>query len=683
MSRDHCSHKRPQGDTHKKCFSCLGVGHDMAVCNHCLDMDEAVLAPRRARQRLWALYPKGEKAPIADRSENFYLEELRIYVEGTVGRDAELGESSSDAGGADNLEGEGGASGSNGGASGDKSFLEEGDLDRLFDSGLSRSLAPFEPLVPQAPAGGLFHPLSSGSGIVPGSELDQTARLSRQFRPLGRLGGIVVPNRPMGSRATATVTTTGGNAHGGGTIFPTGAPTGGMDTEAGACLGQSQLPSVVTAVPSAQPQRLPSWFDPSDTTVPLAPNGGLYPPPLGTAGGLVPPPLAPQPSYGGMPLPTAVDPSFMQREINRMVLEALRQQPVPPASLGAPITPQRLDVSMDTSYRSLGAHLPPTPLGDEASHSRTEQYRRYLNEILTLPGGTPELMVQRQLPRDSLDHLSGDVSTRAPWGLTLPVDRTVQLQTSFTNPQVTKSLTNSSSQFRMLPTVFASAFRAPSLDPYLATHGSSARTKPKAVDPGQVASWRRQVGPLYEASMAAYRLGIHQSVMTNALHQMVVDHGLTVLAPTVAYLAQSERELMATAAQAAGHAVGLMRRMALGPLCYAQPVKKALVAVPFEGDMLFGPSLSAALQTETEKAKQAKDEDTLLYERPSVLQRSHKPQGAQQRPAQQQQQAPRQRGPKRPYPAPKSAQAPKPPKAPRPSAPKNKTPKAHGRKDHV
>ena len=231
----------------------------------------------------------------------------------------------------------------------------------------------------------------------------------------------------------------------------------------------------------------------------------------------------------------------------------------------------------------------------------------------------------------------------------------------------------------MMPTAYSSAFKAPIVDPYLAQHGSQGKRKPKSVDPTQAAAWGRQVGHLYEAVMASYRLGFHQSVITQALYQVISDQNLQGLLPTVSFLAQTEKELLTTSAQAASHAVALMRTMALGPLCYAQPVKAALAAIPFTGEMLFGPSLPTALQSETDKAKQSQAEDTLLYEKPTVLQRAYPQKVEPAKPAAKQQGPPRQRqGPKRPF---TGQKGPQPSKAQKPN--KSRTPKASGPKSQV
>ena len=77
--------------------------------------------------------------------------------------------------------------------------------------------------------------------------------------------------------------------------------------------------------------------------------------------------------------------------------------------------------------------------------------------------------------------------------------------------------------------------------------------------------------------------------------------------------------------EAASHLVAFTRKMTLGPLCYAQKVITAIPAIPFRGDLLLGLSLSlGCLQTETEKAKQAK-EDVLLCEKSSSLPRTYTP----------------------------------------------------------
>ena len=646
----------------------------MTVCKHCKALPEAIRAPRAARQQLWGLSPVGAAAPVPDRSVNFYLKQIKLHSKvDTVGRDGETEEGdsvSSDGKATYTPTGAGGAVGGYDGqdvsscrGSQDRSFLEEGDLDRLYNS--AGNLAPFEPQG-GVQTGDLFLPLASN--ILPGSELAQVAKQAQEFRFMGPASGFVAPNRPTGSRATTSATLT----HGGGPLFP----SGGIDAEAGI----TPVPTQIQSVPSGQFQA-PSW--PTMTTPLVTAGGGVLPPPPAAGGGYSLPPAGTQtPHGGGYPQPTPFDPQAMQAQIQRWVAEAMRQQPAASLQPQGAFQPRPQEVSMDTSFGTNGPQVNPLPLTDEAV-SRTEQYRQYLNTVLVQHLATPELMVQRNVPRDSLDRLSGDTAVRAPWGLTLPADRVSQLQASFESPVVAKSMTNSSSPFRMLPTVFASAFRAPTLDPYLADHGSSARTKPRTVDPGQVSSWRRQLGPLYEASMASYRIGVHQSIITNALAKLVDDHGLDVLAPTVSFLAQAERELMATSAQAASHSVALMRKMALAPLCYAQKVKTSISAIPFQGDLLFGPSLSTALQTETDKAKQAKDEDALLYEKSSSsAQRAYTPKGAAQKPPAEQQ-GQRSRGPKRSYKGPKGPQPVKAPKHSKPSA-SNRGPKVkRGPKDRV
>ena len=109
----------------------------------------------------------------------------------------------------------------------------------------------------------------------------------KQFsRLLGQAVGSVVPNRPVGSRATSSATTTVGFAYGGGTILPSGAPTGGMDAGVGLFPPLSQLPTQVAAVLWDNP----NWHGSRHSLLPLVSQppcgGGLPLPAVGTAVGI-------------------------------------------------------------------------------------------------------------------------------------------------------------------------------------------------------------------------------------------------------------------------------------------------------------------------------------------------------------------------------------------------------------
>ena len=239
-------------------------------------------------------------------------------------------------------------------------------------------------------------------------------------------------------------------------------------------------------------------------------------------------------------------------------------------------------------------------------------YKDFLSWVLPSIG-MEDLLVAETLKGDSLDHLAGLPSARAQWGLVLTEERGKQLQTALSPPALGRSLINGASPFRVTPSAYSGAFKLPSLDPHLASQqGAHSRPVPHT----KVQSWVPTVGALYEANMSVYRLAFHQSILTLLLNQFVSLNRLDLVAKVIPFLAQSEKEMMATAANAASHSLAHMRQVALAPLDYVQKTKNTLANMPFEGGALFGPSLQLVLQGEVDTAKQALQGETILRERP-------------------------------------------------------------------
>jgi hypothetical protein len=239
-------------------------------------------------------------------------------------------------------------------------------------------------------------------------------------------------------------------------------------------------------------------------------------------------------------------------------------------------------------------------------------YRAYMEAVLPQLG-MDALLVEEAPKGDPLDHISGLSTGRPPWGVALPLERVNQLKTAFDHPQTRRTLAKPTSLFKLPSQAFTGVFKAPTLDPYIAALGAQP-SKTKAAPPSQVNAWAKQMGPLYEALMSVYRLAHHQSILTQALHKSLGPDATALTSASVAYLAMSERELMATAAASAAHCISLQRQMHLGVLTYQARARASLAAVPFRGACLFGEELQPAIQAEISLAQQLRQQDQLILE---------------------------------------------------------------------
>jgi hypothetical protein len=202
---------------------------------------------------------------------------------------------------------------------------------------------------------------------------------------------------------------------------------------------------------------------------------------------------------------------------------------------------------------------------DQAPWSHTP-YREYLGEVLPQLG-LSHLLIEDTPTGDTLDLIAGQSPIRPPWGLNLSGERVQQLVTAFTAPRINRSLVNSASPFRLVHQAYKGVFKAPALDTYLVVQGQQA-SKTKAAPHALVNTWAKQLGPLYEAHMATFRLAHHQSILTQALHQSLGPDASALTKASITFLAQSEKELMATSASAASHCIALQRTMHLGVTTY-------------------------------------------------------------------------------------------------------------------
>jgi len=284
-------------------------------------------------------------------------------------------------------------------------------------------------------------------------------------------------------------------------------------------------------------------------------------------------------------------------------LPARGTQPAPPTGGQAAAAPMQQDPPP-----------PPTPTHSRVAGEAGVREALHYKDLLDwgLPTiGLEGLMVAETLKGDSLDHLAGLPSAKSPWGLSLTEERAKQLQAALSPPALGRSLINGLSPFKVTPLAYQGAFKLPHLDPYLAAQQAA---HSKAVPPSRVQPWVQAVGTLYETNMSQYRLAFHQSILTILLNSLVANGNRELAARVIPFLAHTEKEMMATAAAAAGHSLALMRQMVLAPLDYNPKTKATLAKMPYEGGALFGPTLQQVLQSEVDVAKQALHGEQLLRE---------------------------------------------------------------------
>ena len=239
------------------------------------------------------------------------------------------------------------------------------------------------------------------------------------------------------------------------------------------------------------------------------------------------------------------------------------------------------------------AHV--APAGEEGQLS----YRRFLEA--TIPHLSMHGFIIEEGPSgDALDGIVGGRAPRQPpWGLALSSDRFAQLTAGLDKPAMGAAKGSASSLFKMPPQLYRDVFLPPAIDAHIAQQGPS-HSKP--VPQSQVSAWARQLAPQYEAHLSAYRLAYHMSIMCGLLYKFVPQDNVVSCMAT-SFLAAALKEQLASSLQATSHTVALWRSMVLGPLDYTSRAKSALIAMPYQGQTLFGSSLHTVLQREVDASK--------------------------------------------------------------------------------
>ena len=233
-----------------------------------------------------------------------------------------------------------------------------------------------------------------------------------------------------------------------------------------------------------------------------------------------------------------------------------------PLGGGATGAPSRDEIPLGGSAVSMSGIDAGQPASKPSESGKDRwSYDQTLAHYLTKLDATG-LVARPQPSVDPMLQISGQAKARAPpGGLLLDQPRVDLLQGMFNQPKPATHTYPGSSRFRMESGLFSSVFVTPQVDDIIA---DKIKRKSKGfVSRAEVNHWATSLGPLYESSMASFRLAYHQLWMIRGLHADLGDSPPEHQAALVQHLMASALESLKNASQGAVNVLVLLRSMLL------------------------------------------------------------------------------------------------------------------------